>query len=627
MFSGAVFGSWYNQPMSSQVDEIKSRVDVTEVISQYVKLQRSGRNYKGLCPFHSERTPSFMVSPDRGTWRCFGCGEHGDVITFLEKYENVSFIEALEQLAKRAGVVLQKHERQPGRQQAKQRLLDLLSLSAEYFHYLLTKHDMGKEAREYLAGRGVTAEQITDYKLGYAPDSWRSLQQYLIKKGFTIQEIRDSGMSNEGRSRTYDRFRDRVMFPVMDSMNRVVGFSGRSLRNDDKAPKYLNSPEGELFHKSKLLYGLSQAKEAIRKNDRLVLVEGNLDVLSSARVGIKEVVAPLGTALTSEQVSLIKRFTDNVYLAFDSDGAGMKASRRGIELLKQAELNVKVVEIIGGSDPDDCIQNNPNNWKKSLRQSVDVFDYYINWVSKEFNLSTEQGKRQASREIVPLIAATESSVAKSFLIQKAASSLAVSEEAIRQELKAVGRGERRTSHASRAVEQIVEPEVEVSRQELVAAYIVSLTLQLIAGEVPQSELAHIVKTPPMESFGRYSEMMTNVLEGLESKSSVTLNDIAAALPEAMVEEFDRLNLAPAVSGSDVSVIGLTNTGRIGHSIEDSIQDLKQAIRELQRLHIREQLNTYSQSLRQAEQLDPSRVAEIQTKIMQLSQELAELHQT
>ena len=399
-------------------------------------------------------------------------------------------MEALEQLAQKAGVALKKSNiPQDGRQKAKQRLYEILSLSAEFYHYILTSHQLGEEARQYIQRRQINQETIKKYQLGFAPNSWQSLAHYLSKKGYTSQEIAATGMSSQGNSRAYDRFRGRLMFPVTDVMGRVIGFSGRSLIESDKSPKYLNSPENELFHKGKLLYGLSQAKDSIRKSDRIILVEGNVDVLSSAQAGVGEVVAPLGTALTPEQVSLIKKFATNIYIAFDQDNAGQKATRRSIELLKQAELDIKVVELIDGSDPDDCIKRNPVNWTKSLNQAKEVFDYYLGWASRTFDLNQESGKMKASLEIVPLIAATNNPVAQSFLIRRAADALAFDEQAIRQQLKASQAGT--AQYQSEETEPSSKPQTLIKdRHQVLVEYIMGQIVALVAQDAPRTNILH-----------------------------------------------------------------------------------------------------------------------------------------
>jgi DNA primase len=599
--------------MDSQIEEIKSKTDIVALISSYMKLSRAGRNYKGLCPFHSERTPSFTVSAERGTWRCFGCGEHGDAISFVEKHDNITFREALEQLAKRAGVELTKlNPEESKHQQAKQRLYDLLQFSAQFYHFILTKHQLGEEARVYTKDRLIHADTIEAYTLGFAPNSWHSLTQFLQKKGFKPEEIIAAGMGSQSNGRFYDRYRGRLMFPVTDIMNRVVGFSGRSLVSDPKVPKYLNNGEGDLFHKGKLLYGLQQAKETIRKTNRIILVEGNVDVLSSHQAGIKEVVAPLGTALTAEQISVIKRFTQNIYIAFDQDHAGVEAVRRSIELLRRAELNIKIVELIDGSDPDDCIKRNPANWTKSIEQAKDVFDYYLVWASQTFDLSTESGKINASREIIPLITATESSVAQAFLIHKTANALSLDEEAVKAEMKRTPVEPDAKSNIQNTAMTAKAPvrRASKSRGEVLIEYILTKTMAIIAQGAPRETLRDTLKDINLEAVPSHHSILQGIINGLGNPGEIKLNTIAASLSPEDAITFDRLNL--------------TDTDRISLTIDEQIQDLQQAIRELHRLSIKNQLNSISRSLKQAEQLDKNQVDELQRQFMALSQQLRQL---
>src|SRR3989339_1105676 len=286
-----------------QVEEVKSKVDIVEIIGERVALKKAGRHFKGLCPFHSEKSPSFIVSPERQSFKCFGCQEGGDVISFLQKYDGMSFLEVLEMLAKRVGVTLESYR--PTSQDAyKKKLLEIMSLTSEYYHYLLTKHDSGKEAREYLLNRGIGSEAISLFNLGYAPNQWRSVSDYLVqKKKYAPEEleavgliIRKQELGNRNQSNHfYDRFRGRVMFPLRDHKGVVVGLSGRTLLKDENEAKYINSPETMLYSKSRMLYGLWENREYIRKADSVVLVEGELDMIPSWQVGVKNVVAIKGS--------------------------------------------------------------------------------------------------------------------------------------------------------------------------------------------------------------------------------------------------------------------------------------------------------------------------------------------
>ena len=594
--------------MDPQIEEIKAKIDIVQLIGQSVKLSRAGRNFKGLCPFHGENSPSFMVSPERGTWRCFGCGEHGDAFSFLEKYEHLTFVEALEQLAKKAGITLTKLTRDAHHRESKQRLYDMHSLAAEFYAYLLAEHPTAEVAREYLVQRNISAETSKQFTLGYAPNSWQSLTDFLQKKGFQPQEIVQSGLSTTGQNNSdYDRFRGRLMFPVADAMNRIVGFSGRSLDNTDKGPKYLNTGETDLFHKGRLLYGLSQAKEAIRKSDRLVLVEGNLDVLSSHQAGVKEVVAPLGTALTPEQVSLIKRFTQKVYLSFDGDKAGQEATRRSIQLLKEQELEVKVVQLLVGSDPDDCIQNDPKQWKASLNKAKDVFDYYLSWTTREFDLNTERGKREASQQLIPFLNATSDPVARAFLLQKAANALTIDEASLNQQLLQP----RRIAKSSRFTVPVSVKNTTDSREYLLTTYLLSTLLSAPADELTPTQAQVLVKSISAESLAQdaHRRLLATITEVMKQEGSIKVEKIAQKLAPEDLEMFDQLSL------TDPDTMVAVPQGWVGV--------LEGVIHELQSLYIKGQLERVSKSLKQAETLGLGGVDSLKEQFAQLTGQLAQ----
>jgi len=328
----------------TDVELVKSKIDIVSFLSDYITLKKAGRNFKALCPFHSEKTPSFVVSPERQSWHCFGsCGEGGDVISFLEKWENLEFLEALRILAKKVGVTLSNYT--PSSQtQLKDRLIEANHLASEFYHYLLVNHKIGKRAREYLESRRIKNETIKTFMLGYAPESWDSLLKYLLKKGYQTGEIHQAGLVvKSDRGRYYDRFRGRLMFTLCDHRGNVIGFSGRLLDEEihseykrgvyserERGAKYVNTAETPVYIKGNTLYGLYITKEAIKKEKEAVLVEGEFDMLSSFQAGAANVCAIKGSALTEGQLLLLKRYTENLILALDSDFAGSEAAKRGI---------------------------------------------------------------------------------------------------------------------------------------------------------------------------------------------------------------------------------------------------------------------------------------------------------
>jgi DNA primase len=412
---------------------VKSKVDIVEVISSYVLLKKAGRNLSGLCPFHSEKTPSFMVSPDRQVFKCFGCSEGGDVFTFLEKIEGWTFPEVLEELAKRVGVKLKTFV---GSEQGKQKdkLLAINATAAKFYSYLLGKHRLGEKAREYLEKRGVKEETWKKFDVGYAPAGWDNTLNALLKRGFGASDISAAGLVIARSSRSYggqvrredgdgfyDRFRDRLMFPLKDQRGVIVGFSGRTISAETRQePKYINSPETPIFNKGSLLFGLDLAKEAIRSSNEAVLVEGEFDVMSSNQAGITNIVATKGTAFGEKQVGLISRICENVAICFDGDLAGDKASRRSIEMLDAVGLTVKVVALLKYKDPDEFSQQDPEGFKKTIKRAANVYDYFIESASSRFDVKSADGKKKVGRELIPIISKISDDMVRAHYIAKLA---------------------------------------------------------------------------------------------------------------------------------------------------------------------------------------------------------------
>lgn len=428
-----------------QVEEVKQKTDIVELVSGYVTLKQAGRNFKGLCPFHQEKTPSFMVNPELGIYKCFGCSKGGDVFNFVEEIEGLEFGEALAMLAERAGVKLQPR---PG--QADQTELDQMrevhDLANQYYHYLLTKHTVGKIGRDYLKSRKITAKIIDKFQLGFAINAWDGLARFLVtKKKFSPELLEKAGLLvRSSKGSHYDRFRGRIIFPLRDHKGKTVGFAGRILPiyTSDKEAKYINSPETPLYHKSQMLYGLYEAKQAIREKDRVVLVEGELDMISSFTAGMGETVAIKGTALTEDHIRLLGRYTHNLILALDADAAGTAAAKRSIILAENAGMNVKVIEICGGKDPDDIARGDPKLWRQMVEAAVDVYQFYLNAALKEHNPSTVEGKRRITAEIIPVLDKISNRVIRDHYVRKLAATLGVGEESVNAEIERSSRGEK-----------------------------------------------------------------------------------------------------------------------------------------------------------------------------------------
>jgi DNA primase len=440
----------------SVVNEIKERLDIVDVVSDYVPLKKAGRNYKALCPFHSEKTPSFYVFPETKSWHCFGaCSTGGDVFTFIMRIENLPFGDALRTLAQRAGVTLrQKSEEELEEERLKKRLVEINTLAADYFHRLLVS-PQGKRAMRYLIEREINRETIERFKLGYSLDSWRALKDYLRSKGYKQDEIHAAGLviEREGGG-YYDRFRGRLMIPIRNVRGDVVGFGARAL--DDSTPKYLNSPQTPIFNKRSNLFGLDFAKEKIRTEGLAVIVEGYMDVLMAHQHGFENVVASMGTALTEEQLELLSRLTKKFALALDSDTAGDTATLRGIALAREKltrktvpvpsptgiryegrmEAEISIISLPAGKDPDKVIREDPSLWAELVEGALPIVDYYFDVVTSSLDLSSPRGKSAAVKELLPVIGEIGDQIERAHYVQKLARLVRVDERTLLMEIKA-----------------------------------------------------------------------------------------------------------------------------------------------------------------------------------------------
>lgn len=445
----------------SVVEEIKERLDVVEVISTYVPLQKAGRTYKGLCPFHQEKTPSFVVFPDTGTWRCFGaCGTGGDLISFIMKRENVDFREALEILAPRAGVSLTPPSAdQSQRELYVDRLREINQAAALYFHNLLRASRSADFARRYLEGRGLDTATVDAFQIGYAAEAWDGLLTYLLGKNYALQDLLAAGLIVEkeaedgsGRVHHYDRFRQRIMVPIRDVKSRVIGFGARALAAEQQ-PKYLNTPQTPLFDKSAVVFGLDAAVKSIRSRGQAIIVEGYMDVLAAHQHGETNVVASMGTALTEQQLKQLKRYTDTFILALDADTAGQAATLRGITQAREAldrewvptltasglvrhetrlAASLRIMTLPEGQDPDDVIRSNPARWRELVDSALPVVDYFLQLVRQELDLDTAQGKSEAVERLAPLIQEVADEVQRAHYVQQLARMVRTDERTIQR---------------------------------------------------------------------------------------------------------------------------------------------------------------------------------------------------
>ena len=385
------------------IDEVIARTDIVSLISQYVTLKKSGKNFKGLCPFHSEKTPSFLVHPDKGFFKCFGCGEGGGAIQFLMKIENLAFPEAIRILAERAGVAIKTTPQEKRVLSEKAKLRNLIKASANFYHEMLVQSPVGRKGLAYFKERGVSLDVIKKFGLGYAPASGDFLLRKLLGFKFTYQEMEKSGIVRRYGGQLYDFFKNRIIFPITDSQGRPVGLGGRILEKD-AGPKYLNTPESMLFRKGTILYGLSQAKSAIRKEEEVYVVEGYMDAIALYQAGFYNAVASMGTSLTPDQSKALSRYTRRVIFAYDADAAGSAATIRGIEIFEKAGLYVRIMDIPPGEDPDSVIRKKGVDFFRELTaNSRSIIDYKLDNLIKRYDLRTPESKQEFFKELIPVL--------------------------------------------------------------------------------------------------------------------------------------------------------------------------------------------------------------------------------
>ncbi len=423
-------------------DEIKSKLDIVDIISEYLNLKAAGSNFKALCPFHNEKTPSFMISPDKQIWRCFGCGKGGDLISFVMDIEGLDFVETLKLLAPRAGVVLDNKDFSGDSK--KNKLLEIMELSVKYYHFLLKSEkgdpDKIKGIKKYLADRGLGEDALDRWRIGYSLDSSDDLIKFLKSKGFNDSDILLSGMSFKSKNGQYfNRFRDRIMFPINDLSGRAVAFTARvnPQSKEESLGKYINSPQTEIYDKSRILFGLDKAKMAIREKDEIILVEGQMDAISAQEAGFLNLTAVSGTSLTILQLNLIKRYTKNIVLAFDQDSAGKTATDRGVSEALKMGLNLRIAIMESGKDPDDIIRENPENFRKAIEEAKNIMDYYLLKEFEGIDISDIRQKNKAINNILIIISKLYNKVEQDYWIKELSQNVKVEEVFLREELQKV----------------------------------------------------------------------------------------------------------------------------------------------------------------------------------------------
>jgi len=461
--------------MNNDVEEIKSKIDIVDFIGSFIALKKAGRNFKGVCPFHHEKTPSFVVSPERQIWHCFGaCGDGGDAIKFLMKWENITFIEAVKELADKLGIKLKGFDLQDREWQKKERLIGLNNLVADFYSYVLWQTQIGKKAMDYLHARKLNPKIIKTFTIGYAPASWESLVKFLKKKNYNEIEMYDAGViiKNE-QGRFYDRFRGRLMFPIRDMRGNVIGFSGRLLEKDDTGAKYINTPETLLYRKRESLFGIHLAKEAIKKTGSALLVEGEFDMITPYQHAIENVVAIKGSAVTKEQLFLLKRFTNRVNLALDADDAGEEAIKRGIAEAENLDFDIGIISIDYAKDPDEAVLKDLTKFRELIKKPLPIYDFIINFFAKKYSGDDPFSKKKLADGVAPYLAEIKNPIVHSYMLKKLTAILQVDERSIDSLLSKY----RKQKQLGIQFRQLKTKAKTVSREIVLQKYLLSLIFQ------------------------------------------------------------------------------------------------------------------------------------------------------
>ncbi len=520
-----------------QATEIREKIDIVSLISEYLPLKKAGRNFKTNCPFHNENTPSFVISPERQIWHCFGCGKGGDAFTFLMEYENMEFPEALRALAKKAGITLRETAFKKEEYSEKEKIFTINNQALKFYRYILTEHKIGKTALTYILDKRKINKGIIDtFELGFAPGNGSALSDYLVeKKGYQNKDLLMAGISFERGGKLYDFFRGRIIFPLFDHRGNVTGFSARAL-NDDNQPKYLNTKETVVYHKGSMFFGLNGAKEEIKQKQDAIIVEGEFDAISLFMEGIKNVVAIKGTALTENQVNLLARFTPKVTLCLDQDNAGFEATRRSLEVIEKKGLTTAIIITKEGKDPDEAIRKNPSAFKKAVKESIGVYDYLTEKFVSQSNKNTAEGKKDITDNLLPLFTNIANEVVKEHYLKKLSSVLDISFESLLKEVEKLQKKD--------LEDKIIIPKKDRrTRREILEEYLLALIIQNENPKKVIEDNKEILLEYKFETLS-LQKILENIILAFDKKEKLDFKEFSKSLSKELVQAFDVCYLFP-----------------------------------------------------------------------------------
>lgn len=520
------------------VEQIKQKIDIADLIGEYITLKKAGTSFKGLCPFHGEKTPSFVVSAERQVWHCFGCQKGGDHFTFIEDIEGIGFSESLKMLAEKAGVKLTSTPFRSGIDEEKNTLFEINHRASQYYNFVLTKHKAGEEALRYLVKeRGINEKLINSFSLGYAPNSMDSLVTYLIRKGkYSKKQLVNAGLATEKNGRIFDFFRNRIIFPLQDPRGNIIGFSGRNFGEENNfGPKYINTRETLIYKKSYSLFGINFSKDHIKKEGKAIVMEGEFDVLSSIANGISNVVAIKGTALTEEQINLLKRFAKKIVLCFDTDIAGIEAQKRSIQLMEEEGISSAVVIPPHGKDPDELLRTNPTEFKIALKHEKSVYDFIIETAVKEESRKTVEGKANIIAKSRSFIKGINNEIVKEHYIKKLSNLLNTSFESVAAEIEKA---------PSFQIKKLTEtPKKVLSREESLEQHLLALIVQ---SENPYESLQLAESIVGGDNFltGSYAKIFSSLNKYFKTNNKFEPEKFSKTLGEELIYAFNLSYLRP-----------------------------------------------------------------------------------
>ena len=580
------------------IQQIKDRLDIVEVISSYLKLEKTGINFRAPCPFHQEKKPSFFVSPARQMFKCFGCGASGSVFDFVMKMEGIEFPEALKLLANKAGIALPQY--QPHLRSERTLLLEICELATRFFEKQLQSTAWGKHCQQYLQKRGLSEQTIKQWRLGYAPAQWRALSDFLISRGYQKNDILKCGLAvqQEQNKNFYDRFRHRIVFPVFNHNGEVIGFGARKIdfapldvnttkaQNDDQSPKYINTPATVLYDKGRVLYGMHLAKTAIHQKDFCILTEGYMDVILSHQAGFTNTVSASGTALTAAQLQIIKRHTVNLYLAFDRDTAGSLATMRGIDLAQKEDFNIKIILTPNDKDPADIISENVSAWHSFVGQAKDIIAFYFDEAFSKFDCQSAQGKKEIAMFLLPYIKKISNRIVQSHWLDVLAQRLNVSPQAILEEWNKISLVDNHTHHYA-------DHQGQANNSGQTAEALSALSKQKNRFDLLQEKILTLIFKQPSclqniseKDFYLFSPALQSVFNLLKEKNYSIAPSLGKEILDLAQDEQTKTILCDCLFGAEME-----ETADVSQEMNLCLQNLRFLVWQQELKHYSEQLKT------------------------------------